>query len=404
MYKFFFLILLRPACAETSEAAFQTAMKAVTEGLGSLLDQKDVMRKLAIKGLLRSVSSVEYINETTNATLLNVTNLLEQIKLNMQSEATSATAYVADHVTYMEACDERLDDELENSRVAAESSESAHHTCRLDHNVSYHDHLNARAELLNFQTVTVHGTTLHPGSQSLIDVCGTPAPTQNQVPAWETHHTDSNTWMGNARAIFTPIANADTTATALEVNNRSNCNGFQMRHETATCGYIATHISACTSRHACWVGVHGINASSDSVISAYDTDNSNVPRLVRLIDYVICLVEEMRADNAQNARSACAYILLRDISHTGPYAAYWIEIPTNWPQPDQCVTAFTGAVAVFHPFTAHYQGSLGTDETANLLQTSLTCAVVTVPQATIDWYTNVAANPDPVATLPNGPF
>jgi len=358
MLKFVLLVsFISHVRSESSEAAVQATLQAIEEGLAQVSEDGSI-RQLAINALMRSVSKSTRINETQNDTLKNVTIILLQVK-GLLNETTRAnqewldgyvddliecnTAYDDDtnawegkvttrksnyenclgtqikrFVTQEEECHEMRRWVLEyvTSGVPKNTTTGAHtHECyRYEYSSGYYGWMPHSGFGILGQCVD--GDNTHLLSHVCENYLKDSNAQQDNYATWNTHLTDTASWFQTAYENFVDVAtdclNAENAYSQMAEQCRKNMTEF----EVAMCNYRTEYSMRCEEIGSCW----GRTQNDTRYNEVTNIGNSNA-KLARLIDYIICLVNELRADRASEARNNCQSVLSEDLDAL-PYSDF----------------------------------------------------------------------------------
>lgn len=273
--------------------------------------EADGMKK-SIANLLKSVSSVEKLDDGAKSVLQQVSTLLAQILIDLAS-ARDAVQTEADKINpLLDACthQDHVDEDAQKE-TSAQSHETNHSDCRTQEDADHASQTTACDAANQFTS------SLSAPSCSVIEG-GT---TEETMQDWIEYFDGLRVWFGQQDQLFTPLKLACDTATTTSGDKKTECDQAMIALESSWCNWVNYRRGRCHNQGTCYTDHKG----SHSSYVAQETPVSNQRENdAMMISYVKCLVDAL-VDGATDSSAweeSCA------LTKASNYDAYNNEWPS----------------------------------------------------------------------------
>jgi len=358
--------------SEEQEAGAETTKNEVLSALEKI-GAADATRKILLRSAVKTVAGLgATISPSQDDKLYNVSVLLGQLLQQFASEVSAREDYLDELSAELEDCDNQNQQTIENASNNANSKGDDHEACIVAHYALYQTKITKHHNLRTWQlrvsnpgqyqptvsyTQTIAGQTVHE-DLTLADACQVPEADEEKIIGgnWEVFLEATHSWFTTYKDEFINVANAYTTAAVSENDKKSECDTAQELYEEAVCGMNLTYATICGERESCF---NTKKNSATNTLDDFETDNTNVPDLVRLIRYIQCIIGEIRkndTDTTANARTFCGNIMDEspDASNSN-YTEYFINTTLldgiRNRNPSDCDTQMADDMENYLPFT-----------------------------------------------------
>lgn len=281
-------------------------------------------RRFLLNSVLRSLSRTERIDTFANETLANVTTLLREVLINLAEFKNNTDTEIATHMARCTAC------------VTYDAQDAAYNAT-IDELIANHSAERAAqaAQLLledgNCTLLENYLTSLIvDGPQSF---CDFPASTAGSS-IWDAIFNDGSTYFTNTRTTYETYRDGCTTEATATSTAQSEADGTQSTLETTYCTWNSHRNLQCSNRPTCHSDAEALyNTFTASAIPASNLNTE----LARMIDYVICLTENLRLLESTD-KSACPML---------PYSNVPLQSTYNNTFPAWCPMVTCEALATY---------------------------------------------------------
>lgn len=329
-----FLSSLPGASAVLSRSETRAALQHVRE----TIRESSMPKKYALplNAMLRSAArTTKGVDNFTNTTLLNVSDLLSQVMYDLYTERVERDQALGDRVQAGWSCN--IVDIFQDSYWYTETVTEAvsHMECRVVEEGLYSETTTTCSMIEVFQTSI--------RADGVQDFCNIPVADPNNVQAFADVLTAGSAYYNRTREEYVELVENCTNVTNWYMRTREECNEIQYSYETKFCLWTAHRLMMCSNREPCY---NQAQVQYESTVQTVQAQSEDSAKLAQIVTYVMCVVDGIVYTDTFN-QTNCPLLSLDPLD---PVLANFTSNITEYPELLPC----NETEVACHPGTANW--------------------------------------------------